>query len=550
MGTGPGVVVVGSGAAGLAAALAAADRGASVLVVERSPWVGGTTAISGGVVWAPGHRLGDPAGPPDPPGATLGYLAGLAQGDTDIGLLRAFVEDAGRVVAELQERTTLRWEVLEGWPDYHTELPGSRAGGRSIWPRPLKVGPALAARIHPVPPGTDLDVPHLHRGRPPANDGVVFRGPVRGRALVAGLLQAVLGAGVEVRTRSRATRLLLERGAVVGVEVDGEPIRARVVLASGGFQHDLLLARAFLPAAPMAPMGTPGCTGDAVRMAQAVGAALGTMQEGWWMPAILVPGERLDGADYFRPLHSERAQPGTIMVDRTGRRFVNEAQNYGDVGRSMTRFAAGPVPFPSAPSWLVFDRRARTRYPFGPIHPEGPDPDWLARATTVAGLARLISVNSFALETTIRRFNRGAAAGRDPAFGRGSLPYDRWIGDPKASHPTLAPLEEPPFYALPVHLGCLGTKGGPRTDARGRVLSVSGSPIAGLYAAGNAAASPFGTATPAGGATLGPALVFGTRAGQAAARDGQIPARGPGRLRPAARPQPATWAPTAGRPSA
>jgi succinate dehydrogenase/fumarate reductase flavoprotein subunit len=246
-------------------------------------------------------------------------------------------------------------------------------------------------------------------------------------------------------------------------------------------------------------------------MAFSADAAVGNMDEGWWMPAIQVPDEEFDGAVYYRPLHSERAYPGAILVDATGRRFVNEAQNYGDVGRAMGG-AQGPY-------WLVFDARCRRHYPMGPVGPDDPDPPWLGRAHDLAALAGLLGIGSDILDATVATFNDGARRGQDPEFGRGSMPYDLWIGDPSAPHPTLAPLEDPPFYALEVHRGCMGTKGGPRTDDSGRVLSTRGTIISGLYAAGNVAANPFGTATPAGGGTLGPALVFGFRAGEAAAGD-------------------------------
>jgi 3-oxosteroid 1-dehydrogenase len=304
---------------------------------------------------------------------------------------------------------------------------------------------------------------------------------------------------------------VMEEGVVTGVRVGDEVVEGRVVLASGGFQHDAGLVAAHLPGVALVAMGTPGCAGDGLRLARDAGAALGNMDEGWWMPALAVPGEELDGAAYYRPLHGERAQPGAIMVDGRGRRFVNEAQNYGDVGRAM---AAA-----SSPVWLVFDAAYRRRYPVGPLGPADPDPSWLTGAEDIDALARLLDLPSETLTTTVTTFNDGARQGRDPAFGRGSLPYDRWIGDPSATHPTLAPLDEAPFYALPVHLGCMGTKGGPRTDDRGRVLRADGALVPGLYAAGNVAANPFGTATPAGGGTLGPALVFGFRAGEAAAAD-------------------------------
>jgi succinate dehydrogenase/fumarate reductase flavoprotein subunit len=509
------VVVVGSGAAGLAAALAASGAGSDVLVLERAPAVGGTTAMSGGVVWMPGHgRAGRTAVIDDSVQDALEYLAAAAGGDLDVELVEAFVADTRRVAAEIEGRTPLEWEVLEHWPDYRGELPGARTGGRSLWPRPLRLAPAIEARVQGA---FDQPSPAISDDSAPANDGVVLRGHVRGRALVGGLLGGLVDAGVEVRTGARVTGLAVEDDRVVGVYVDGHLERGSVVLASGGFQHDAGLVGEFLGRVPIVPMGPAGCDGDGLRMAKAVDALLGNTSEAWWMPAMHAPGEHVDGVRHFRPLHGERAQPGAIMVDQAGRRFVDEAQNYGDVGRAMRQVVSRRGPHPGAPCWLVFDAAYRRRYPVGPLEPGGPDPHWLAGADDLGGLAQRTGIASGPLRSTVTRFNAGAAGGTDPDFGRGTYPYDRWIGDPSAPHPTLAPLCEAPFYAVEVHLGCMGTKGGPRTDDRGRVLCSSHATVAGLYAAGNAAASPFGTATAAGGATLGPALVFGFRAGEAAA---------------------------------
>jgi 3-oxosteroid 1-dehydrogenase len=507
----PSVIVVGSGAAGLAAALAAADQGADVVVLESATSVGGTTALSGGVVWAPGHPYGTAR---DDPTDALAYLDALAQGDVDRTMISSFVEDVGRVVTSLEASTPLRWEVLADWPDYHSEFPGGRAGGRSIWPVRLTLPHGLAARVQvPAEPGV---------GPSSVGDGpdkaMLFRGPARGQALIGALLAGLADRDVEVRTSVRAERLVHDERGVSGVVADGELLEGRAVLATGGFQHDPALRAAFLPAAAIAPLGTPGCAGLGLRMAMNARAALGNMSEGWWMPAIAVPGEELDGVQHYRPLHTERAQPGAILVDRAGHRFVDEAQNYVDVGRAMQRFDPSTYSFPAAPCWLVFDARYRARYPFGPATPEHPDPAWLVRADDLDSLAEQLGIPAGALRATVARFNSGASRGEDPDFGRGTRLYDRWIGDPSAAHPTLACVSDPPFYAAEVHLGCLGTKGGPRTDDHGRVLQLGDGPIPGLFAAGNAAASPFGIATPAGGCTIGPALVFGTRAGEVAAQ--------------------------------
>jgi 3-oxosteroid 1-dehydrogenase len=509
------VIVVGSGAAGLAAALAASVAGARVTVLERSEWLGGTTAISGGVAWLPASRSAAAAGIDDDPADALRYLRALGRGDFDDARASTFVHDAARVAQFVEDETPLEWTLLPDWPDYQPQLPGGRLGGRSIWPRPLEFPGELARRVQPTPeapmPTTDTDDAGL-------TDAVVFRGPVRGRVLVGGLLTALLDRGVDVRVNTRVEGLEVDRrGVVSGVQLDGDTLAGTVILATGGFQHDAVLVRSFLPVPEVAPMGPPGCAGDGLRMAMRVGAAIGNMADGWWMPAIRVPGERLNGAQFFRPLHHERAQPGSLMVDRHGRRFVNEAQNYSDAGRAMLRFDAATYEWPAAPCWLVFDRAYRGRTPLGPLAAGSDDPEWLVREPSWSALAERLGLPPGRLDATVAGFNADAAAGCDREFGRGAHAYDRWIGDASAPDPNLAPLCEPPFYAVEVLLGCMGTKGGPRTDDQGRVLRDDGSAVAALYAAGNAAANPFGVGTPGGGGTIGPALVFGTRAGEAAA---------------------------------
>jgi 3-oxosteroid 1-dehydrogenase len=491
------VIVVGSGAAALSAALAAARGGAEVTVLERSEYLGGTTAISGGIAWLPCSRVAVEAG----------------VGDFDDDLAATFVNDAPRVAQAIEDHSPLQWSALLEWPDYQAQLPGGLLGGRSIWPKPLPVPPELAARIQPTPEVPQAPMPEGGR----LTDAVVLRGPVRGRVLVAGLLVALEELGVDVRRGTHVDALVPDgSGGVRGVRSGTDEHAGVVVLATGGFQHDPALVRTFLPVPEVAAMGPPGCSGDAVRFARSVDAAFGNMADAWWMPAIRVPGEEINGAPFFRPLHHERAQPGSIMVDRTGRRFVDEAQNYTDAGRAMLRFDAGAYTWPASPCWLVFDRAYRERTTIGPLAPGEDDPAWLHRADDLSALAARLGLPAGALEDTVETFNAHAKAGSDPEFGRGSHPYSRWIGDPDATDPNLAPLDAAPFYAVEVLAGCLGTKGGPRTDRDGRVVRDDGAPVPGLFAAGNAAANPFGIGSPGGGGTIGPALVFGTRAGEAA----------------------------------
>jgi hypothetical protein len=237
------------------------------------------------------------------------------------------------------------------------------------------------------------------------------------------------------------------------------------------------------------------------------------MSEAWWCPAISVPGETIDGVPMSRLILTERARPHSLLVDASGRRFVNEAQNYNDLGRTLQNFDPGAYAFPHVPAWLIFDAAYRASYRLGPLGRRDPDPEWLAKGDTLAALAGAIGLPGDVLEATVARFNDGARRGEDPDFGRGSYPYDRFIGG-------IGPLEAGPYYALRVVPGCLSTKGGPRTDGDGRVRAIAGDGvIEGLYAAGNVSASAFGMAYPGAGGTLGQGLVFGLRAGDAAAAD-------------------------------
>jgi 3-oxosteroid 1-dehydrogenase len=492
------VTVVGAGAAGLCAAFAAAKAGAAVTVVEGGDRIGGTTALSGGNGWFPANRHI----PDDTPEAGLAYLRSLSLGDSDDDMLQVFAREAGPVTERLERDTPVAWQSIP-YADYHAEFEGGREqGGRTLEPLPIDPPPHVAAMVRDAPNVT-APVTYVELATGEIDREELARRKERGtftlgRALLAGLLEACLDAGVQVETGQRVRAL---------------PTADAVVLATGGFERDPQLARAFLRGPMLAPVGAPSARGDGLRLAIAAGAQLGSMSEAWWCPAAQIPGDTIDGEPMFRLILTERARPGCLIVNGRGVRFADEAQNYNDLGRTLQNFEPTSFSFPNVPAWLVFDGGYRANYRLGPLSRRDPDPDWLARGETLAELAAEIGVPADALGTTVARFNEGAAVGADPDFGRGSFPYDRFIGD-------LGPLERAPYYAFRVLPGCIGTKGGPKTDPAGRVLSImDGSPIPGLYAAGNAAASPFGLAYPGAGGTIGPAVVFGTRAGEAAAGD-------------------------------
>ena len=422
----------------------------------------------------PAHGRPGPTTPvDDSTDDAMSYLTAAAQGDVDLELVRAFVGDARRVADEIEQRTPIAWEVLEHWPDYRGELPGAKAGGRSLWPRSLRLDPAIEARVQAAfdqPSQSLRDGPEPGPDAP-ANDGVVLRGHVRGRALVGGLLAALVDAGVEIRTGAHATRLVVEDGVVVGVVVDGHREPGRVVVASGGFQHDAALVEEYLPGPPLVPMGAAGCAGDGLRMAPRSAPPWATRPRGGGCRPAMCRAS------------SSRASPFSSAPQRARPTRGPSWSTAAVVGSSTrprtTATSAGPCG-PRAPRWPVPRRPvlAGLRRRLSPPLPDGagrarraPTPRGSPRADTSRSWRSPSASVRAHWRPSVTRFNDGAAVGEDPDFGRGSFPYDRWIGDPCAPHPTLAPLSGPPSTRSSVHLGCMGTKGGPRTDDRGRVLS-------------------------------------------------------------------------------
>lgn len=495
------VVVAGSGAAGLTAALAAAEAGARVTLCEADAVLGGTTALSGCVAWFPANHLMAAEGVDDSIDDALAYLRALALGDVDWRVVDAFARGSRDAAQWIERVSPVRWQSVP-YPDYHAEFPGGKLGHRSLEPSPLAVDAALAARIRSAP---NVAAPITYRELVTAlpsrdeqarrvREGII----TMGRAFIAGMVMALEARGVDIRVNARVTE---------------RPPGSALVLATGGFERDAALVRSFLRGPMVAPVGAPGARGDGLRLAQRLGARLANMAEAWWGPASTLPGETIDGEPFHRLVLTERARPNCLIVDSRGRRYMNEAQNYNDVGRAMHGFDATEFAFPAATSWLIFDRSYRSRFHLFSLRRDDPDPDWLVRADSIDELADRLGIEPKALDTSVARFNQAARDGVDADCGRGSRPYDRFIGE------GLAPVDTPPFYALAVRPGCLGTKGGPATDEYGRVLDHDDRPIAGVYAAGNAAASAFGLAYPGAGGTIGPMIVLGRAAGFAAATE-------------------------------
>ncbi|MBO0821947.1 MAG: FAD-dependent oxidoreductase, partial [Nocardiopsaceae bacterium] len=531
------VVVLGSGAAGLTAALSAAVTGARVRLFEKAELIGGTTALSGGTIWVPGNQPARQAGIKDSREAGLEYLSSLSHGMILPELAEALIDGGPELVSFLEEHTELRLLLVEGYPDYHPERPGGLpGGGRSIevdlvplsglgeWEERIS-GAASRRLIRETPLGGGTGV--LPADVEAERDAQRLEG--LGRGLVAGLLRGCLDRGVEITTRARGTRLLTEGRAVTGVEVETphgtREVRARaVVLATGGFEYDADLVRDFLRGPVTWRLGAPTNTGDGLRMAMRVGARLGNMREGWWSPAVGFPGQRRDGGDNGLLASRERALPGSIMVNGDGRRFTNEAANYNAFGGAFHTLDASRFEYPNLPSYMLFDHACVDRFGLFGLPPGAAMPDWVTRADTIGDLAATLGLPADRVAETVKRFNDHARTGADPDFGRGTSVFDRFpggrtTGDPGSPLSTLGPVETAPFYGVEVHSSLLGTKGGPRTDTDGRVLDVDGDAIGGLYAAGNVMASPTGMVYGGAGATLAVAGVWGMLAGRAAASD-------------------------------
>lgn len=527
------VVVVGSGGAGLTAAIAAADHGARVLVLERSDKFGGTTAYSGGKVWVPNNHHMRRLGIPDSEEGARAYLE-RTTGNRYPRLISAFLTQAPRMAEYLEANTPLKFYPCVNYPDYHPEWVGATRGGRALDAMPFEaeVLGEYAGLVRRSPAFMPITHAEWEQWRSPLRfDRELIGRRIRtnvlttGTAIVGALLKGCLDRGILLSRRHRAVRLVIDGGRVCGLEVESPSgrltITARrgVILACGGFEWNRDLVDRFLRVPIRGAASPPWNEGDGLVMGAAVGAQLSTLGEAWWMPLLRVPGEEADGQPFYRAMIGERGLPGSIIVNRRGCRFANEALNYNDFMLLMGTFDPTTYERPNIPAFFIFDERFRRRYPIAKILPGEAVPEWVARARSPRELAEKLGIDPEGLEQTLERFNRFARRGVDPDFHRGESAYDRYYGDPAAGpNPNLAPIEEPPFFGLEVIPGVIGTKGGLETDERARVLNVWGDVIPGLYACGNLAAFWLGPGYPGPGASLGPGMTFGFIAGLDAAR--------------------------------
>jgi succinate dehydrogenase/fumarate reductase flavoprotein subunit len=548
------LLVLGAGAGGMTAALAAAVLGLDVLLVEKSATVGGTTAISAGSVWIPGSHHSPPG---DDQENARRYLRAAIGNRLRPALADAFLAAGPEMVRFLEQHTDVRLRAYAYHPDYLADLPGATLSGRVLEPLPFdaKVLGREFARLRPPLPELTLlggmmvdrtDIGHLLAA---TRSGAALRHAaglllrygadrlrhrrgtrlVMGNALAGRLFQSLLRRGVPILTGTAAIELSLEEGRVRGAVLHSEQARMSVrgrlgvVLATGGFSRHPELRPQLLPE-PLcrhSPL-IESVTGDGVTLGQAVGGRLGTdhANNSFWAP-VSVRARRDGSTAVFPHFVLDRGKPGLIAVDRRGRRFVNEATTYQRFAEAMY---AAHAQAPTIPCRFVCDDRFIVRYGLGMVRPRRLNlrraiaDGYVVRADSLAGLARALRIEAAALEATVARYNGFASAGVDPEFGKGSDAYQRNLGDPgHRPNPCIGPIRTPPFYALEVWPGDIGASCGLVTDDCARVLRVDGAPIEGLYACGNDMDSLMAGVYPAPGVTLGPAMTFGYLAARHAA---------------------------------
>ena len=546
------LLVVGSGT-GMAAALAAHEQGLSVLIVEKTSYIGGSTARSGGAFWIPGSSIlagfGERSDPVSVAGdyirAVVGDSAPAERGD-------AFLDHGAATVDMLQRTTPMKFFWAKGYSDYHPEKPGGRAVGRTCECKPLDASILGPERGRLRPGVMEAPVPMPVTGAEYKWMNLVARKPLKalprilrraiqgiggmaigreylagGQALAAGLYAGVLEAGIPVWTETGLVGLAEDNdGAIAGavlVQQDRKvevTVRRGVVLAAGGFDHNMEWRRKYQSErlADQASLGSEGNTGDAIAIAERLGVGLASMQEAWWFPAFApLPGKAP------MVMLAERSLPGSFIVDQDGRRFVNESIDYMSFGQTvLARENAGR---PVEAMWMIFDQEYRNNYILaGEVFPRQPIPQgWYDagiayRASSPAELAQKIGVPVELFSQTFDTFNLTAGKGQDDEFDRGESAYDRYYGDPTVRpNPNLRPLKGNSLHAVKMVLSDLGTCGGVVADEHARVVREDGRVIENLYAIGNTAANVFGRSYPGAGATIGQGLVFGYIAARHAA---------------------------------
>jgi len=566
------VVVVGSGSAGAMAALRAADHGLKVLIVEKAHKFGGTSATSGGVMWIPNHGLDGDKG--DTRESALEYLDSIITTQVDRERLEGFVDEAPKMLDYL--KSTGVSVLAAAWPDYHAGKPGARTDRSVIVP--TFDGRELGDSRYPLMReqynrfklfgrySMDLTetfalmmqqkgwrqvvakmITRYWSDRSTRKVSHRDRRFTQGAALMGSVYKQVFARGVELRMETALQELLVDAsGKVTGVKLSnfGREYEVEathgVVLAAGGFEWNQELRDRFFTVPGLTRHSSSpedGNRGEALIAAEKIGASTAHTEQGWWIPTMTLPMAK---ASNFHEIHQaafDVGRPWSVVVNRNGVRFVDEACGYDGFGQAMVRdhLETGA----NMPCWLIFDSKFRKKFSAGGLMPtvhtpehKVPDDWWdhyVFRANSIEELCRKTHLPIEPVKQAVANIAAYSVTGIDPEFGRGMNIYDQMFGDPTVTpNPNLGPIDTPPFYAVPINNGDLGTKGGLRCDARARVLDGSGTPIAGLYSAGNNSATPFGDVYPGAGATIGPAMTFGyIAANDIAERSGNL--RGGGR---------------------
>ncbi|MGV0780845.1 3-ketosteroid-delta-1-dehydrogenase [Mycolicibacterium sp. XJ775] len=536
------LLVVGSGT-GLAAALAAREQGLSVLVVEKSSYVGGSTARSGGALWLPSSPVIEDCGGNDPVSRAHTYLESVVGDSAPQERSAAYLDNLPATVEMLRRTTPMKLFWAKEYSDYHPEAPGGSAAGRTCECRPFNTA-VLGEYLADLRPGVmEVKIPMPTTGADYRWLNLMSRVPRKGlptiakrlaqgigglalgrryaaggQALAAGLFAGAIRAGIPIWLDTSLTELVTDGGRVTGAVVEhGDKTftvtaRRGVVLAAGGFDHHMDMRHKFQSESlgSNLSLGAESNTGDAIRLGQDVGADITLMDQSWWFPAVAP----LPGAAPAVML-AERSLPGSFIVDQDGHRFANESADYMSFGQRVLELEKAGTPVEDM--WIVFDQQYRNSYVFAAeLFPRMPIPQtWYdagiaVKADNFTELAAKMRVPQDSFSATVRRFNENSFAGEDPDFERGRSAYDRYYGDPTVTpNPNLRPLVKGPFYAVKMVLSDLGTCGGLRADAHAHVLREDGTVIDGLYAIGNTAANAFGHTYPGAGATIAQGLVYG-----------------------------------------
>ncbi|MEP3561810.1 MAG: FAD-binding protein [Marinobacter sp.] len=548
------LVVVGSGAGAMTAAVTASAKGLRVLVIEKASQYGGTSALSGGGIWIPCNHHFKALGGQDSPEKAWTYLKNSIGDDIDEPRVRTYIDKAAEMIEWLEKNSRVRYAVADKYPDYYMHLEGSLAGGRTLDPELFDLS-ALKGELSKLRQASRGNMlmgkiawtarqAHVAMSKSRGWRLMIIwmmlrykldfmwrkktgeqrdRRTALGNALVASLRASLIDRNVPLWLNTNFVELIEQQGRVCGVvvEKDGQQqrifARKGVVLAAGGFEQNPELREKYLPKPTSVSWSTTpegANTGAALEAGQKLGADTALLDWAWWTPSFLVPGETK-----ARGIFAERAFPGAVVVNSLGKRFVNEAAPYLEFVTAMyadNEKTGGK----SIPSYVIFDSKFRFNYAMGPLMPSQIMPDsrlrkeWLNKlyfkADTLDELASQIGVDAAGLQETVGKMNHYAETGVDEEFDRGGNAFDRYYGDSNvAPNPCLAPVAKGPYYAMPIQAGDIGTKGGLVTNERAQVKKPDGQVIEGLYAIGNTSASVMGTTYPGAGGTLGPAMTFG-----------------------------------------